>query len=394
LPETTEHAREEVQLRNALGVSLITTRGPVPEVAKVYLRARELAERLGDTRMAYDAVWGLWYVHHMRMKFKTARDLSYELLELAKRERDKGLLLQAHHAAWPVLLYGGELLLCRGHTEQGLALYNPHEHRSHALRYAGHDPGVCCRYHGALVLWLLGCPDQAMAMAHEAVRLATQLVQPYSLAIALGYSSFLHQVRGEAGLAQEYAEATIARSVEQAYLQYRATGILIRGWAVAAQGDVEAGAAAVREGLAALSAAGADVRRSYFLALLAEIHGWAGRLEAAQSAIAEALAFAEGSGERWWEAELHRLQGELLLALSTENRAEAEACFHRALEIARQQSAKAFELRSATSLARLWAHEGKRAQSQDLLAPVYGWFTEGFDTADLKDAKALLDELA
>ena len=374
-------------------MSLITTRGPVPEVEEAYLRARQLAERTGDTRQAYDAAWGLWYVNHMRMRFKTARDLSYELLELAKRERDNGLLLQAHHAAWPVLLYGGEFLLCREHTEQGLSLYDPHEHRSHALRYAGHDPGVCCRYHSALALWLLGCPDQAMAMANDAVQLAQQLAQPYSLAIALGYISFLHQFCGEARLAQEYAEATIARSVEQAYLQYRATGTLIRGWAVAAQGDVEAGAAAVREGLAALSAAGADVRRSYFLALLADICGRAGWLEVAQTAVAEALAFAEESGERWWEADLHRLEGELLLIRASDNQAEAEACFRRALEVAQAQSGKALELRASTSLARLWAEQGRRAEAHDLLAPIYGWFTEGFDTADLKDAKALLEEL-
>ena len=169
---------------------------------------------------------------------------------------------------------------------------------------AGHDPGVCCRYHSAVALWLLGCPDQAVAMAHDAVRLATELAQPFSLAIALGYLSFLHQFRGEARLAQEQAEATIALSTEQGFPQYRATGIIIRGWAVAAQGDLEAGTAALQEGLADLRAAGADVRRSYFLALLADICARAGRTEAAQSAIAEALAFAEESGERWWEADL------------------------------------------------------------------------------------------
>jgi predicted ATPase len=231
-------------------------------------------------------------------------------------------------------------------------------------------------------------------MAHDAVRLATELAQPISLAIALGYLSFLHQFRGEARLAQEQAEATIARSTEQAYLQYRATGIIIRGWAVAAEGDLEAGTAALQEGLTDLRAAGADVRRSYFLALLADISARSGRTEAAQSTIAQAIAFAEESGERWWAADLYRLKGELLLAQSRANCAEAEACFHRALEVARSQSAKAFELRAATSLARLWAEQGKLAQASDLLAPVYGWFTEGFDTADLKGAKALLNELA
>jgi predicted ATPase len=193
---------------------------------------------------------------------------------------------------------------------------------------------------------------------------------------------------------QAWAEETIALSVEQGFAHYRATGDLFLGWSKAAQGDLEAGAAAVEESLAALQTAGFNVRRSYYLALMAEICGWSGRLEAGQNAIAEGFAFADESGERWWEADLHRLKGELLLARSTENRAEAELCFHRALEAARQQSAKAFELRAATSLARLWRDQSQRAQARDLLAPVYGWFTEGFDTADLKDARALLGELS
>jgi predicted ATPase len=393
LSDTPEHALEEIRFLNALGVSLVATRGPAREVEEASLRARDLAERVGDTRQAYAAVWGLWYFNHMRMKFKAARDLSYELLELAGRERDKELLLQAHHSAWASILYGGEFLRCREHAEQGFALYDPKEHCSHALRYGGHDPGVCCRYHGAVALWFLGYPDQAMTMAHDAVRLATDLSQPFSLAIALSYLSFLHQFRGEARLAQEQAEATIARSTEQGVFQDQATGIIIRGWAVAAQGDLEAGTTAVQDGLAALRAAGADVGRSYYLALLADICGRAGRPEAAQSAIAEALVFAEEGGEHWWEADLYRLQGEFLLAQSKGNHAQAEACFHRALQVAQGQGAKAFELRAATSLARQWGEQGRRSDARDLLAPVYGWFTEGFETTDLKDAKALLDEL-
>jgi predicted ATPase/class 3 adenylate cyclase len=394
LPETPERSREEIRLQIALGISISATRGPAEEMLAAYLRARELAERIGDTRQAYAAVWGHWYFNLLRMRFSTARDLSYELLELAKREQDQELLLQAHHAAWPILLCRGELLLCREHAEQGLALYDPDEHRSHALRYGGHDPGACCRYHAALALWLLGCADQSVAMSRDAVRLASELAQPFSLVLALSHASYLQQCRGEPRLAQEWAEATTALSVEQGFMHYRATGNLIRGWAQAAQGDLEAGAAAVQESLATLRAAGFNVRRSYYLALLADVCRRAGRHDAAQSAIAEALAFAEESGERWWEADLYRLNGELLLAQSTENRAEAEVCFHRALEIARQQSAKAFELRAAASLARMRADAGRRTEAHDLLAPVYGWFTEGFDTADLKDAKTLLDQLA
>jgi class 3 adenylate cyclase/predicted ATPase len=393
LPETVDSAREEARLQIALGISLTATRGPASEMLNAYLRAQELAERIGDTRLIYAAVWGHWYFNLLRMRFDTARELSYKLLELASREQDKELLLQAHHAAWPILLCRGEILLCREHCEQGLALYDRDEHRAHALRYGGHDPGACAQYHAAPALWLLGYPDQAVAISSDAVRLASELAQPFSLALALAHASFLHQFRGEAHLAQERAEATATLSVEQGFPHYRATGTLMRGWAAAVRGDFEAGTAALQEGLAALRAAGANVRRSYYLALLADVCGRAGRPEAGQNAIAEALAFAEESGERWWEAELHRLSGELLLVQSGENRAQAEGCFLRASEIARQQSAKAFELRAATSLGRLWAQQGKPAQAHDLLAPVYGWFTEGFETQDLKHARALLDEL-
>jgi predicted ATPase len=394
LPQTPERFGEEIRLQIALGISLTATKGPAPEVLAACLRARQLAERIGDTRQVYAAVWGHWYFNLLRMRFSTARDLSYELLELASREQDKELLLQAHHAAWPILLCRGELLLCREHAEQGLALYDRDEHRSHALRYGGHDPGACSQYHLALALWLLGYPDQAVAMARDGVRSARELAQPFSLVLAVSHASYLHQCRREPRLVQAWAEETIALSVEQGFAHYRATGDLFLGWSKAAQGDLEAGAAAVEESLAALQTAGFNVRRSYYLALMAEICGWSGRLEAGQNAIAEGFAFADESGERWWEADLHRLKGELLLARSTENRAEAELCFHRALEAARQQSAKAFELRAATSLARLWRDQSQRAQARDLLAPVYGWFTEGFDTADLKDARALLGELS
>ena len=188
LPETPEHSGEEVRLQNALGISLTATKGPAPEVAEAYLRARELAERIGDRRQIYAAVWGQWYFNFLRMRLHSARDLSYELLELAKREQDKELLLQAHHAAWPILLCGGETLLCREHAEQGIALYDRDEHRAHAMRYGGHDPGACCRYHGALALWLLGCADQAMAMSCDAVRLASELAQPFSVALALAHA--------------------------------------------------------------------------------------------------------------------------------------------------------------------------------------------------------------
>jgi predicted ATPase len=240
---------------------------------------------------------------------------------------------------------------------------------------------------------LLGCPDQATVMAHEALRLATELAQPYSLAIALGYVSFLHQFRGEARLAQEHAEATIARAEEQAYLQYRATGLLIRGWAVAAQGDLPAGTAAIEQSLGRCAPPGPTCAGHTFSRFWRCLWmGWPTRCSPERHR--RGIGVPEESGERWWKADLYRLKGELLLAQSAANHAEAESCFRRALEVGRRQSAKGFELRAATSLARLWAEQGRRSEAHDLLAPVYGWFTEGFDTADLKGAKALLEEPA
>src|SRR5262249_35713242 len=192
---------------------------------------------------------------------------------------------------------------------------------------------------------------------------------------------------------QERAEAGMALASEKGFPQYLAIGMVMRGWALTMQGQGEEGIAHLHQGLAAFRAAGAEISRSRDLGLLAEAYGKVGQTEAGLTALAEALAVVDKTGERYWEAELHRLKGELLLALSTDKTTEAEACFHQALDIARRQEAKSLELRAATSLSRLWQQQGKRAASYDLLAPVYGWFTEGFDTADLQKAKALLDEL-
>ena len=197
LPEMPEHSGEEIRLQIALGISISATRGPADEMLAAYLRARELAERIGDTRQTYAAVWGHWYFNLLRMRFGAARDLSYELLELAKREQDEELLLQAHHSAWPILLCRGEISLCREQAEEGLLLYNREQHSSHALRYGGHDPGACSRYHLAQALWLLGYADQAVAMSQDAVRLARELAQPFSLVLAVSHACYLHQCRGE-----------------------------------------------------------------------------------------------------------------------------------------------------------------------------------------------------
>ena len=245
----------------------------------------------------------------------------------------------------------------------------------------------------ALTLWLLGYPDQAQQRSHEALTRARQLAQPFDLAFALDWATWLHQLRREPQATQDQAEAAMALCTEQGFAQLLAFGRLLRGWVLAARQQGEDGIAHIRQGLAAYQATGAAVGRPQYLALLAEAHGQVGQAEAGLAMLREALTVVEHTGERSYEAELHRLTGQLLLARSAAHHTEAEAHFRRALDVARHQQARSWELRAAMSLARLWQQQGKHTAAHQLLAEVYSWFTEGFDTADLQ-AAALLEALA
>jgi predicted ATPase len=245
---------------------------------------------------------------------------------------------------------------------------------------------------GPHALWCLGYPDQALAMSREALALAQKLSHPFSLAVALAYAAMLHQFRREPQAVHEQAEAAVALCTEQGFAYYLAWGTTMQGWARVVQGQGELGIAQTRQGLDALRATGAALRLPYYFALLAEACGQTGQAAEGLALLAEALA--HKSGETWMEAELYRLKGELLLSLAADNYTEAAGCFHQALTTARRQQAKSWELRAAMSLARLWQQQGRRQEAREVLAPVYGWFTEGFDTADLQEAKALLEELS
>ncbi len=293
----------------------------------------------------------------------------------------------------------GELGPAKTHLEQAISLYTPQQHHSLA-RLSGFpgDLGVFCLCFAAHTLCHLGYLDQARAKIREALALARELAHPYSVALALDYAAMLHQFRRERHLVEESAETAIALCTEQGFAYYLAWGTMMQGWALADQGQDAGGIAHMRKGLAAIQATGAALRRPYYLGLLAEANGTAGHVEDGLAMLAEALAVVDRTGERWSEAELYRLKGELLLRSKARRHCaplaeQADASFRHALEVAGFQQAKSWELRAATSLGRLWQSQGKRKQASDLLAPIYGWFTEGFDTADLKDAKALLDEL-
>jgi len=362
-------------------------------VEQAYARARALGQQVGATTQLFPVLWGLLAFYIVRAEYKTARELGEQLLILAQSVQDPAFLLEAHRVLGITLSYLGESASALEHLERGIALYDPQQHRAHAFLYAV-DPGVGCLTFAARVLWYLGYPDQALKRIHAALILARELAYPLTLAFALIMAAELHQFRREAQIARKQAEAAIILATEQGFPFWAAWGTILQGGALVEQGQGMERIVQIRRGLAAYLATGGEMERPYYLILLAEAYGTIGQPKEGLGVLREALAVVDKTGEHWWEAELHRLKGELWLALSTNNAAEVEACFRQALDIARQQQAKSLELRAAMSLARLWQRQGKRAEAHALLAPIYGWFTEGFDTADLQEARALLEALS
>jgi predicted ATPase len=393
LPETSERTQREVDMLIALGASLIATKGQAtPEVQQTYLRAQHLCAHLDDPHQLFPVLCGLWIYYCIRAELQTAHELGKQLLTLAQQGQEAAMLCAAHRALGSTLFYLGTLTSAHTHVAQGIALYDLQQHRASVFLY-GEDTGVFCRSLGARMLWCLGYPDQGLTRNDEAVTLAQQIAHPYSLGFALLCVAEIHQMLREVRSTQECAEVAIRLATDQGFLQFKAFSSIVHGWTLAHQGQAQEGITQITQGLTAWRVTGAELFRPYFLALLAEAHGTLGEPEAGLTVLVEALALVDTTGERWYEAEIYRIKGELLLAQSLDNHTEAETCFQQAISIARSQQAKSFELRTATSLSRLWQQQGKRQEAHDLLAPVYHWFTEGFDTADLQDAKALLNEL-
>jgi predicted ATPase len=396
LPDTPARARRELPLQMTLGTQLQITQGyAAPEAERTYARARVLCDQVPEALPLFPVLWGLWLFYKVRSELGTARELAERLFSLAQAARDPAELLQVRQALAVTSLCLGDPAATRDHMEQGIALYDPKRHQGHTFRY-GLDPGAACRAFGAVALWLLGYPDQARRHSREAVALGGKLGQPSALALALHFAAMLRQYRREVTAVLWTAEATTAIATEHGLSFWRACGQVMRGWALAGQGERANGIAQLREGLTAWKAAGSETYRTYFLALLAEALGQDGQIEEGLGVLAEALAQMHGTGEGFHGAELHRLQGEFLLrreAAEVTGR-EAEACFRRALTTARQQQAKSLELRAAMSLTRLYQKQGRPAEARPMLAECYDWFTEGFDTPDLQEAKALLEQLA
>jgi class 3 adenylate cyclase/DNA-binding winged helix-turn-helix (wHTH) protein/tetratricopeptide (TPR) repeat protein len=420
LPETPEHIQQELTLQLAMGSPLLMLKGhTAPEVEHAYARAYQLAQQLGETSQRFSVLEGLWRFYLSQARLQTARELGERCLTLAQRMQNPALLQQAHLMLGATLLYRGELVSAHAYLEGGIALYDSQS--SHAPAFSSAvEPRVACLSWVALALWLLGYPDRAQTRSQEAITLAQNLSHAYSLGFALFFAATVHRCRREIQGVEERAEAVIALSNNEGFVRWLGGGMYLRGWARAVQGSAEEGVVWLSQGLSSWRAMGGELGLPHLLATLADAYRQGERSGEGLRVLDEALALVHANSECHFEAELYRLKGELLLQQAVGRsdastiprntsriaeasytgappvpplRAEAQSCFCRALDISRQQHAKSLELRAVMSLARLWQLEGKRSEARRMLAEIYGWFTEGFETPDLQEAKILLQEL-
>jgi class 3 adenylate cyclase/predicted ATPase len=399
LPMSAERLQQELTLQMPLGVALMATKGYAAlEVAEVQIRVQALCQQMGESPQLFQALPQLRGFYFVRGELSTARTLAEHYLEFARRYQLPILLVWASYGLGETLLFSGELTSARAHLEQGVTAYDPQQVRAFFVRTV-QDPGVACLSQTATALWYLGYPDQALARIRQALALAQDLSHPFSAAWALSNVASHHQLRREVQQTQEWVAAAIQLAQEQEFPFWIARAETFRGWALAQQGRGAEGTIQIHHGMAAYRAMGIELYRPQALVLLAETYGHVRREAEGLTVLAEALEMIDKTGARLFEAEVHRLKGTLTLQSQLLNPAsqvekEAEACFLKAIEVAQKQQAKTLELRATTSLTRLWQQQGKGQEARKMLSEVYNWFTEGFDTKDLQEAKALLEELA
>jgi len=390
LPDTPERAQAELALRVMLGPTLIITRGPLSaDVRQNYLRAQRLSAQFSDTPLRFAALWGSW---RFTRNFLEKQRISDDLLRVAERLGEEGLMLQAHHTQWATRFHLGLHAACLSHAEAGLQLYGRGDYRSHAAMYGGHDPKVCACGEAAYSLWLVGHPERAVARADEALAWARSLDHSGSLAHALEMNLLLHFYRRDAMKIMQLADEIIEFADRENFPVHKAKGLVFRGWALAHLADVQEGVDLMRSGLASQQDVGTREDHPIFFDMLAEGLGMVGDVGEGLHIVEQALSETSAIGLSFWTAELHRRRGELMRSRNEPENAELE--FQGARRIARNQNAIALELRAAMSLARLWSDEARGREGYELLASVQNQFTEGFATADLVEAKALMDAMA
>ncbi|MDH4135584.1 MAG: tetratricopeptide repeat protein, partial [Anaerolineae bacterium] len=392
LPDSPERAQQELALQLALGIAWVGRKGYGPEAENAITRARELCQQTGKTSQLCRVVGELAMLYYVRAEHQRARELAEQALSLAQRAKDPLLVALDHSYLGFILFCLGEYTTARAHLEQVIAFYNPEQHHRSLVFLRGSDVGLSALSYDACCLWCLGYPEQALSRSQEVLALARELGHPFSLADVLCFGGCLfNEMRRDAPALKDNAEKLMRLSSEKVP-GWSGEGTRFQGEALAMLGQVQEGMAQMREGMAALQSVGVRCYLSGTLGFLAEAQAKAGHPEEGLTTLAETLALVEQTDEHHWEAELYRLRADLLLAQGDD--AEAEASFHQAIEVARRQQAKSWELRATVSLCRLWREQGRVDEARQMLAEVYGWFTEGFDTPDLQEARALLEELS
>ena len=394
LPESPKRTQHELTLQLTLGETLMALKGrTAPEVRQAYTRAQALSQQAREMPQRVQALWGIIQFYAAQAQLHTAGELSQQLFDLVSRQPDAASMLEGHLAMGAIAFHRGDPIMGRTHLEQSLRLS-----ASVSSSAPTFDSGFTSRLYSltwlTMALWESGYADQAQQRIQEALALARQAGHTLSLVFAELYAAMLSQCRRDVAATQAHADVAMTLSAAQESALRVEQGRVLCGWALAMQGDAAAGVAHMHQALVAFKGMGPELVRPYWLSLLAEAYCQTGQPEAGLQLLDEALTLVAATEERWWEAELYRLKGELLLQLPRPEIPQAVACLRQALDVARGQQARALELRAALSLGRLWQQQGKRVEANNLLAPVYHWFAEGFDTVDLQEARRLLEQLA
>ena len=393
LPEGTQRTQNELALQVALGMPLLATKGYAAiEVERAYARARELSVQVGDSPQMPTILWGMWVFYLTRGPLEMLFD-GEQYRVFAERQQLTPLLLETCQLVGNTLFYLGEFVQALPYLQQGSRLYDPTQHHALIFEHGGADTGVAITTHHALALWTLGYPDRARETMDASIRCARMSAHPFSLAFAHYFSAWLYKLCREESAVHESTTSAISICDEHGFPFWGLSSVALRGSALVEHGAEEAGLTVMREALAAFGATGAELFRSELLGLLAAALGQIGRPTEGLAVISEAFTAMEKSQERWWHAELHRVRGELLSALPGDHIREAESAIQEAVAVAHRQQARSWELRAAMSLSRLWQRQGRAKDAHDFLTDTYRWFTEGLETADLRQARSLLTDL-
>ena len=392
--------RDEIKLQVALITPLLHVKGyAAPETKAAAERAnllieqaKALGEPLEDPLVLYSVLYGVWVANYVAFNGDAMRELAAQFLVLAKKQASGVPIVVGHRMMAVSLLCTGDIVQARVHSDQAAALDNPTEHRPIATRF-GQDSGVSILAYRALGSWLLGYPTASLADIENAVEAAREIDQAATLMFVLTHTALTHLVSRNYAAAKREADELVAVAADKGAVFWKVIGTMAQGWGFALTGKASDAADLLTPGLAAFRSTGSTLWMPLHMSCLAIAHRDLDRIDEAWDCIGEAMTAIETTGERWYEAEVLRVAGEIAIMSPERDAAKAEMFFDRALAVARQQRARSWELRAAMSMASLYRDQGQRDKSRDLLAPVYGWFTEGFDTPDLKDAQALIDDL-